>query len=88
MNKQEIKNIINSGWLDRRLKQKLRNKKNSALVKAWKLREAFLEDAGGREQVEIKRENIKKEKHLAPWASVLASGGKLKNSEKTKKDKS
>jgi len=81
MNKQEIKNILNKDWTQRRLRQKLRNEKNSALVKAWKLREALLGDSEGQEQVEIKREA-----HYLDSSSRLEKTPKLEktSSKKTK----
>lgn len=56
MTRKEIHNIVNNGFSERRKKQKLRAKKNSARTKAWKLREAFLTEG-------LPQEEIKRKKH-------------------------
>jgi arsenate reductase-like glutaredoxin family protein len=63
MTKKEIKNIIQKGFQERRERQKARNAKNSALTKAWKLRESLLDSASAQEIVEHE-EIIKRKKHF------------------------
>lgn len=64
MTKKELKNIINKGFTARREKQKLRNEKNSARTKAWKLREAMLEAfLTGAEEGRLNEEEITRKKH-------------------------
>ena len=43
MRKEELRNILDSGWTARRGAQALRNAKNSERTKAWKARRALVE---------------------------------------------
>lgn len=64
MTKKELRNIINKGFTERRAAQKVRQAKNSARTKAWKLREALLEAfLTGAEEGRLNEEEITRKKH-------------------------